>query len=85
VAIGEEGDQSKSTHVQQVIINIIHHVKESHQQSKAMDFVDIFNISQLDRNLSSNNPSIGGMVPRFTCGLTGIFALTSRFDGGSLV
>ena len=28
---GEEGNQSKSAHVQQVIVNIIHHVKEGHQ------------------------------------------------------
>ena len=31
VAGGEEGDQSKSAHVQQVIVNIINHVKEGHQ------------------------------------------------------
>ena len=46
----------KSAHVQQVIINIIHCVKEGHQRSKAMCFMDICNVSQLGGNLSSNNP-----------------------------
>ena len=34
VASGEEGDQSKSTHIQQFIVNIIHHVKEGNQKAK---------------------------------------------------
>ena len=57
VAGGEEdGDQSKSAHVQQVIVGIIHRVKEGHQRSKMMDFMDICNVSCLGGNLSSANP-----------------------------
>lgn len=55
---GEEGDQPKSAHVQQVIVNIIHLVKEGYQRSKAMDFMDICNISGLSdcTNLDSEDP-----------------------------
>ena len=56
VAGGEEGDQSKSAHVQQVIVGIIHRVKEGHQRSKMMDFMDICTVACLGGNLSSSNP-----------------------------
>ena len=57
VAGGEEdGDQSKSAHVQQVIVGIIHRVKEGHQRSKMMDFMDVCTVSSLGGNLSSSNP-----------------------------
>jgi hypothetical protein len=56
VAGGEEGDQSKSAHVQQVIVGIIHRVKEGYQRSKMMDFMDICTVACLGGNLSSSNP-----------------------------
>ena len=34
-------------------MSIIHHVKEDHQQSKAMEFMDICSVSQLNSNLKS--------------------------------
>jgi hypothetical protein len=49
-------DQSKSAHVQQMIVGIIHQVKEGHQRSKMMDFMDICTVSCLGGNLSSSNP-----------------------------
>lgn len=52
----EDGDQSKSAHVQQVIVGIIHRVKEGHQRSKMMDFMDVCTVSRLGGNLSSSNP-----------------------------
>jgi hypothetical protein len=56
VSGGEEGDQSKSAHVQQVIVSILHRITEGHQRSKAMDFMDICNVSGLGGNLDSPNP-----------------------------
>ncbi len=56
VSGGEEGDQSKSAHVQQVIVSIIHRVKEGLQHSEAIDFMDIGTVSGLGGNLGSSNP-----------------------------
>jgi hypothetical protein len=41
LAGGEEGDQSKHAHVQQVIVGVLHRVKEGWQRSQQMDFMDI--------------------------------------------
>jgi hypothetical protein len=41
IAGAEEGDQAKSAHVQQVIVGIIHRVREGLQRSRMMDFLDI--------------------------------------------
>jgi hypothetical protein len=61
VSDGDERDQPKTAHVQQVIVGVIHRVKEGHTRSQAMDFMHICNISGLGGNLNSNNPVIGGM------------------------
>jgi hypothetical protein len=37
----EEGDQNRSMHVQQVIVSVIHRVKEGLQRSRAMDWMSI--------------------------------------------
>ena len=56
VSCGEEGDQPKSAHMQQMIIEIIHQLKEGVQHSRAIDFMDISTISGLGGNLGSSNP-----------------------------
>jgi len=56
LAGGEEGDQTKYAHVQQVIVSILYPVKEGHQRSKAMDFMDICVIARATGNLRSNHP-----------------------------
>jgi hypothetical protein len=42
--------------VQQVIVSILHQITEGHQRSKAMDFMDICNVSGLGGNLDIPNP-----------------------------
>jgi hypothetical protein len=56
VAGGEEGDQAKSAHVQQVLVGIIHRVKEGKKRSQQMDFMDICTLSGLGGNVNSDDP-----------------------------
>jgi len=56
VSDGEEGDRPKTAHVQQVIVGVIHRVKEGLKRSQAMDFMDICTVSGLGGNLESDNP-----------------------------
>ena len=56
VAGGEEGDQAKHAHDQQVIVSILHRIKEGQQRSKAMDFMDICTLPCATGNLNRANP-----------------------------
>jgi hypothetical protein len=56
VSDGEEGDRPKTAHVQQVIVGVIHRVKEGLKRSQAMDFMDVCTVSGLGGNLESDNP-----------------------------
>jgi hypothetical protein len=47
LAGGEEGDQSKHAHVQQVIVGVLHRVKEGWQRSRQMDFMDICTVPRM--------------------------------------
>ena len=87
VAGGEESYQSRSAHVQQVIMSIIHFVKEDHQQSKAKPWTSWKYAASPSSEGTSQAICLltGGVAPRSTCGLTGIFAFMSRFRDGSLV
>ncbi len=51
----EEGDQTKSLHVQQVIISILHRVKEGLEHRKSMDWMEICSMPRMRGNLNSRN------------------------------
>jgi hypothetical protein len=57
VGEAEEGDQTKSMHVQQVIVSILHRVKEGLERSKSMDWMDICTMPCLRGNLRITNPT----------------------------
>lgn len=56
VTHAQEGDQEKSAHIQQVIVGILHRVKEGQKRSEAMDWMDICTVSGLGGNLNSDDP-----------------------------
>jgi hypothetical protein len=56
VTHAQEGDQEKSAHIQQVIVGILHRVKEGQKRSEAMDWMDICTRSGLGGNLNSDDP-----------------------------
>jgi hypothetical protein len=53
----EEGDQDKSMHVQQVIVSVVHRVKEGHERSKAMDWMSVCTMPHLIAVNKSQEPS----------------------------
>jgi hypothetical protein len=53
----EEGDQDKSMHVQQVIVSVVHRVKEGHERSKAMDWMSVCTMPHLIAVNKSQDPS----------------------------
>eukprot|EP00956_Cyclotella_meneghiniana_P032410 scaffold89146_cov64-Cyclotella_meneghiniana.AAC.1 len=55
VSGAEEGDVSKHMHVQQVIVSILHRVKEGHERSKQMDFMDLCKLADFSGDTSSPN------------------------------
>jgi hypothetical protein len=57
IAGAEDGDQTKSMHVQQAIVSILHRVKEGLQRSKSMDWMEICSLPQMRGNLNSTNPA----------------------------
>ena len=66
----EEGDQSKYSYVQAVIVQVLHWVKQGESRAKAVDWMDICTIPFL---IESNlyNPS-GGIARRSTSGKIGM-------------
>jgi hypothetical protein len=57
VTDAEDGDQSKNMHVQQVIVGVVHRVKEGLQRSKAMDWMSICVMPHLIAVDKSQHPS----------------------------
>jgi hypothetical protein len=57
IAGAEDGDQTKSMHVQQAIVSILHRVKEGLQRSKSMDWMEICVLPRMRGNLNSTNPA----------------------------
>jgi hypothetical protein len=57
IAGAEDGDQTKSMHVQQAIVSILHRVKEGLQRSKSMDWMEICVLPRMRGNLNSSNPA----------------------------
>ena len=55
VSDAEEGDVSKHMHVQQVIVSILHRVKEGHERCKQMDFMDLCKLADFTGDTSSTN------------------------------
>ena len=52
----EEGDQSKYSHVQAVIVQVLHWVKQGESHAKAVDWMDICTIPFLiESNLDNPN------------------------------
>eukprot|EP00956_Cyclotella_meneghiniana_P026982 scaffold59653_cov23-Cyclotella_meneghiniana.AAC.1 len=49
----EEGDETKSRFVQQVLVGLTHRVKEGHGRSKKFDFMDICTLADYSGNVSS--------------------------------
>lgn len=74
----EEGDQSHTQQVQQVIFRFLHRIHEGHQHSKAMDFMNICLVVKLDGNLERNNCYDGGTTPKWIFGPTGILVMITR-------
>ena len=54
-AAAEDGDQAGFQYVQQMIVSIIHRVKEAHQHAVRMDFMDICEIAEPKGDLDSYN------------------------------
>jgi hypothetical protein len=55
----DDGDQTKSMHMQQAIVSILHRVKEGLQRSKSMDWMEISTMPRVRGNLNStNDPAI---------------------------
>jgi hypothetical protein len=66
----EEGDQNKSMHVQQVIVSVIHRVKEGLQRSRAMDWMSICIMPHLIAVWTmAPTQAHGGITLRFAFGL----------------
>eukprot|EP00956_Cyclotella_meneghiniana_P009509 scaffold13164_cov56-Cyclotella_meneghiniana.AAC.1 len=57
IANAEDGDQTKSMHVQQAIVSILHRVKEGLQRSKSMDWMEICVLPRMRGNPNSTNPA----------------------------
>ena len=53
VTTSEEEDQMKHQHVQQVIVGILHRIKESHQCSHKMDWMDICMVADYSRDIET--------------------------------
>ena len=53
----EEGSQNRSMHVQQVIVSVIHHVKEGLQCSKSMDWMSVCTMPHLVAFNKAHDPS----------------------------
>ena len=51
----EDGNQQQFLHIQQMIVGILHQVKEGHSRSKSMDWMDICLIPKLKRYNNSKN------------------------------
>ena len=51
----EDGDQTDFQWIQQVIVSIIHRVKEANQHAIKMDWTDIFEVAELEGDLDSDN------------------------------
>jgi hypothetical protein len=57
IAGAEDGDQTKSMHVQQAIVSILHQVKEGLQCSKSMDWMEICSFPRMRGDLNRTNPA----------------------------
>ena len=53
----QDGDVNTSQHIQQTVISVIRRVQEGHQRAKAMDWMDICNVPNLDMSTESNKCS----------------------------
>jgi hypothetical protein len=81
---GEDGNQTKHQHVQQVIVGILHCVKEGHQRSKEMDWMDVCMVVACTGDIE--NPDCahcGGESTKSTSGLNGRSSPSRKFMRGN--
>ena len=55
VSTGEEGDETKYQHVQQTIVGILHRIKEGHQRSRKMDFMDVCMVADYSGDIENTD------------------------------
>ena len=52
----QDGDQNNYLSIERTIVSMIHRVKEGHNRSQSMDFMEICNLPKLEGNLESDMP-----------------------------